>query len=380
MLKQKAARLEMRLDPAGVRQRKEEAARRHRRVEARQEASGNACLSGRELAVSDALEAKNSVWAQAAALREAGLDVPLREARALVYTDRLRGLNSWDRLKPPADDPPDDDDPDDGPRDDDPRDGDDTGRFPDYGYDEDEDQGGDEDDGGGSGGSGPSGSPSQPGSPGGTAPLPALTTILIPAATLLGWSAAPADISGYGLTDPDSARDLIAAASHHPRSRWCATILGDDGEAIAHGCATGRHPWTPAPTRAGPGQNQREQLTALLRQLAITPAPIAKGTCGHAHREDRYRPSRKLAHLVRARTATCAAPGCNARATHSELDHTTAYPAGQTDECNLSPLCPRHHHAKHAPGWKLQQPEPGVMRWTLPSGCVRTTTPTRYDE
>jgi hypothetical protein len=43
-------------------------------------------------------------------------------------------------------------------------------------------------------------------------------------------------------------------------------------------------------------------------------------------------------------------------------------------------LCARHHHAKHAPGWKLEQPEPGVMRWTLPSGRSHTTRPTRYDE
>jgi hypothetical protein len=91
-LKQKAARLEMKLDPDGVRQRKEEAARKHRRVEARQEESGNAALAGRELAVTDALAAKNSVWAEAAALRNAGLDVPLREARTIVYLDRLRGL------------------------------------------------------------------------------------------------------------------------------------------------------------------------------------------------------------------------------------------------------------------------------------------------
>ena len=92
-LKKKAARLEMRLDPDGVRQRKEEAARKHRRVEARREDSGNARLSGRELDVDEALTAKNSVWAEAAALCNAGLDVPLREARTMVYLDRLRGLN-----------------------------------------------------------------------------------------------------------------------------------------------------------------------------------------------------------------------------------------------------------------------------------------------
>jgi hypothetical protein len=91
-LRKKAARLEYKLDPGGVRQRKEEAARKHRRVEARREESGNAALAGRELAVADALAAKNSVWAEAAALCNAGLGVSLREARTMVYLDRLRGL------------------------------------------------------------------------------------------------------------------------------------------------------------------------------------------------------------------------------------------------------------------------------------------------
>jgi hypothetical protein len=129
------------------------------------------------------------------------------------------------------------------------------------------------------------------------------------------------------------------------------------------------------PAGAGPAQ-----LAALLRQLKITLAPIAKDGCEHHHREHRYRPSRRLRHLIRARTTTCPAPGYAAQATHNETDHTVPWPAGTTDECNLSPPCSRHHHAKHAPGWKLQQPEPGIMRWTPPSGRTYTTTPTRYDE
>jgi hypothetical protein len=334
-LKKKAARLEMKLDPDGVRQRKEEAARKHRRVDVRQEASGNAALSGRELAVDEALTAKNSVWAEAAALRNAGLDVPLREARTIVYLDRLRGLNPWDRLNPPYDPPGGGDEPggdasaanpedpaEDASFPDDSND-DGGGRFPGYGYGEDEDDGSEDDDDGDDGGpgSGPSGGP---GGPAGQAPLPALTNITISAGTLFGWSGAPAEVAGFGLTDPDSARDLIAAASRHPRSRWCVTILGNDGEAIAHGCSAGHHPWTPASPRdgtagAGPDDDQRAQLAELLRQLGITLASIAQGTCDHRHREDRYRPSRKLQHLIRARTATCPAPGCSAQAIHNEL-------------------------------------------------------------
>ncbi len=117
----------------------------------------------------------------------------------------------------------------------------------------------------------------------------------------------------------------------------------------------------------------------LLRALNITWAPIAKGTCDHRHREDRYKPSRKLGHLVRARTATCPAPGCGASAYHADLDHTVPWPKGPSDECNIAPPCRHHHRVKQAPGWRLEQTSPGVMRWTAPSGRTYTTTPTVYD-
>ena len=106
---------------------------------------------------------------------------------------------------------------------------------------------------------------------------------------------------------------------------------------------------------------------------------IAAGTCDHSHQEDRYHPSRALAHLVRARTTRCCAPGCNAQAARCELDHTTPYPEGKTCECDLSPACAVHHRCKHAPGWHLGTPEPGVMRWTLPSGRTLVTYPDRYE-
>ncbi len=106
---------------------------------------------------------------------------------------------------------------------------------------------------------------------------------------------------------------------------------------------------------------------------------MARGSCDHAGTEYRYIPSRTLAHLVRARTATCDAPGCAALAVHADLDHTVPYPAGPTDQCNLGPKCRRHHRVKQAPGWKVEQPRPGVIRWTLPNGRVHVTGPTSYE-
>jgi len=72
-------------------------------------------------------------------------------------------------------------------------------------------------------------------------------------------------------------------------------------------------------------------------------------------------------------------PGCGAQACFCDLDHTLPYPAGRTCQCGLAPLCRRHHRCKQAPGWKLRQPQPGIMRWTTPSGRTYTTTPTVYE-
>ena len=186
------------------------------------------------------------------------------------------------------------------------------------------------------------------------------------------------------------------------------TIISPQGTAIAHACAHGQHPWIAdlpansehparhahpppqaaaqppagrahtAPLAPAPPQ-AAEQLAAIFRRLNLTFRPIADGDCDHATAENQYLPSRALRHLVRARTATCTAPGCLAQAIHCDLDHTTPHPAGPTCQCNLAPKCRRHHRCKQAPGWHVDQPAPGIMRWTLPSGRTHTTTPTEYD-
>jgi hypothetical protein len=348
-LYQKAARLEARLDPEGVKARKEEA-KRTRRVELRREDSGAASLAGRELDPAEAMTGKASIDAEAVRLRNAGLPGTLGQLRAMILMDRIHQRSPWDRLAQPPPEPAADGDGE-------PGDDHDV-----HGEDADE-----EDE--GRPGRTPPGSPSDR-----TArktPMPALINVIVPAGTLLGTSDAPADVGAWGLMDADAVRDLIEAASRDPRTRWCWTLTGRDGEATAHACARGSHPWTPSPaSRDGPAK--------LVRELNATPEPIAAGTCDHVHREDRYTPSRKLKHLIRARTARCCAPGCGAQAITGEIDHTVPYPAGASCECNLSPPCTRHHHAKHAPGWKLEQPEPGVMRWTTPSGRTYTTHPTQY--
>ena len=98
-LQQKAARLEVRLDPEGVQTRKDQA-KRDRRVELRRENSGAASLAGRELDPAEALAGKASIDAEAVRLRNAGLPGTLAQIRAMILMDRIHQRNPWDRLAP----------------------------------------------------------------------------------------------------------------------------------------------------------------------------------------------------------------------------------------------------------------------------------------
>jgi hypothetical protein len=382
-LARKAAALEMKLDPEAVRARREHARRTRQRVEVRREESGNASVAGREMDTGDALAAKAHIHALALRLRRGGMPGTLDQLRLTVFADLTAGRNPLDRLNCPAASDPDSpanagsSTP--SPREDEAlteATASGTGSL-DYRDDDcvDNDYGDEP------------GRRDTEGRP--PAPVPATINLVVHAGTLFGWDTTPTEAGGWGLLDADETRAIVAAASQHPATRWCTTVIGRDGTALAHGCSPGQHPWTsglpqgarpPNPARPQtPTFTQAAQLDVFLRHLNVALVPVAKGGCDHATAERRYTPSRRLAHLVRARTAACDAPGCTAQAVHADLDHTTPYPDGATDQCNLGPKCRRHHKAKQSPGWIVEQPEPGVIRWTLPSGRTYTTRPTVYD-
>jgi hypothetical protein len=220
------------------------------------------------------------------------------------------------------------------------------------------------------------------GSPGGTGrggpSIGAQVTITVPATADDNGSAG--EVDGFGVLDHGDTRDLIAAAARNPATRWCLTVLNPDGTAAAHACAAGPRPWGTGndPPRLWPPRSLT--VRGLQDFLNIkTLNPVIRGPCQHAQAEDRYRPSRKLQHLVKARNATCTAPGCGRRAARCDLDHTDPHhDGGLTCECNLAPLCRHHHHCKQADGWRLEQPQPGVLVWHTPAGRTYTTTPTHY--
>ncbi len=367
----RAAALAMKLDPEAVRREKEGAQRTRQRVEARREQSGNASFAVREADTSLVMSVEAAISELAVRLRNGGAEGTLDSLRAMAALDRLLARDPLDRLAPLPPEPVDD-----------------------------EDNGcpGDHVD-------IPPASPISPDAPSASlisedervpgastsrqAKFPALINLIVPAATLLGWGTAPGQAGTWGLTGPQETRDIVQAASLHPRTRWCLTVVNEQGEAIAHACADGRHPWTLRPPDPPPGtgpqagtRDHSGRTQEFLTSLGFTPGAleqIARGTCDHRHAEPRYAPSRKLRHLTLARAQTCTGPGCGGQSLHADQDHVTPYPQGPTDECNLHTPCRAHHRAKQAPGWQVEMPEPGVLRWALPNGRTRTTHPTIYD-
>jgi hypothetical protein len=186
----------------------------------------------------------------------------------------------------------------------------------------------------------------------------------MPAATWLGLADSPGEVGGHGAIDAATCRDLATALAARNDSRWCLTLTDRNGRATAHGCARA------GPGPPGPANDPRAWLTK------ITIAPIETGTCAHRRESAAYQPSPALRHLIKTRSPRCGYPGCRRSATRCDDDHTIPHhQGGKTCECNLHPLCRRHHQAKQAPGWHLSQPEPGLLTWTLPSGRSYTVTP-----
>jgi hypothetical protein len=342
-LRRVANRLVLRLDPEAVRKRKEKA-RRESRVRAFREESGNAGISGREMPSVEVLASMQHVEDRARALRAAGMPGTWEELKVRATLDLLQERDSRPApAEPSAGD-------------------------------------GEDNDGSGPDTTNPGNSSSGGPGPGGPS-IGAQVTITVPADD----NGPAGEVDGFGILDHADTRDLLAAAARNPATRWCLTVLNPDGTAAAHACAAGPRPWGTGHDPSGhdpPGQWRLGPLTLrglqdFLNIKALT--PVIRGPCQHARAEDRYRPSRKLQHLVKARNTTCTATGCGRRAARCDLDHTEPHDqGGRTCECNMAPLCRHHHRCKQAEGWRLEQPRPGVLIWHTPAGRTYTTTPTKY--
>jgi hypothetical protein len=372
------------VDPAGAMKRRKRG-EKQARVERWREYDGTGALAGRNLPPDDTAAADQALTARAVELRAAGLDGPLDYLRAVALIDQITGRDSRPAPGETGADAGGDEDWDN--RNDWPAM--DAWLLDQHGGTGDGNTGED----GAGGGTRPPPRPGGPPSPGGKRKqlmkrrgkrIQARINLTIPVRTLLELGDVAGDAGPFGPLDPAAARDMARAAAAHPGTRWCLTVTDSKGRAVAHGCARGPRPWVghapqdgPRP-RDGPAEHPGSRI--LVRQflawLGITLEPIATISCDHHDAEPGYTPSRKLRHKIHARTPTCSYWGCRRPAAQCDDDHTCPWQAGGlTCQCNLAPLCRRHHRMKQRDGWHLEQPEPGIMVWRTPGRRTYVTTP-----
>ncbi|HET7017073.1 MAG TPA: hypothetical protein VFI65_24335 [Streptosporangiaceae bacterium] len=208
-------------------------------------------------------------------------------------------------------------------------------------------------------------SPSTRPAPGELVSVSGSVNLTMPLATWLGTSDAPGEADGYGPLGAEDCRELAEDLAAGKGVKWCVTLTDLDGRAVAHGCARASPSLKPGSVRAWLGKVKMSRIEC--------------GTCTHEGQSRAYRPPELMRHLVCIRQRTCAFPGCRRPAARCDLDHTIPFDqGGRTCPCNLAPACRQHHQTKQAPGWHLQQPEPGTLVWTAPHGRTYVTEPDPY--
>jgi hypothetical protein len=315
-LRAAARRAVLAADPAAARTRREQA-QKEARVEVWDEPAGTAALAGRDLPPADVLAADKHISSLARRLQAAGAEGNLDQLRARVYTSLLAGCSPdaiLSHLAPAAGSPDSRTDP-------------------------------------------ATGGRQQP-SGRGAAQLAGSVNLTVPLATLLDGTAAPGEVAGFGPLAAGDAQALLRRLAAQPATRWCVSLTDPAGRALAHGCA-----------RLSGGSDLDTSGRNGDWELSVTIKPLASGDCSHQRESAGYRPSPSLRHLISIRQPCCSYPGCRRPASRCDLDHTVPFDrGGRTCECNLAPLCRRHHQAKQVHGWQLDQTEPGTLIWRLPHG------------
>jgi hypothetical protein len=375
-LRAAARRAVLAFDPAAARRRRE-AARKDAAVQFWEESSGNAALAGRELPPAEVIAADTRLTALAHWLKGQGAAGTVAELRAAAYLALLAGRPVASLLPTGAGDAeapggpavageagaPGDAGTAGDPGASDPGAAGDVGAASDVGWATDAEAPGNPTT-GDSVGSATDVDAACDAHAGGWPQLTGSVHLTMPWSAWAGLSQRPGEAAGYGPVDSGTCRDL--AGMMGASARWCLTLTGPGGRAVAHACA--RRPPPPGPDLINWAAGLRDKL-----------ATLEAGRCGHARQSQRYIPPSSLVHLIRIRQRTCSFPGCRRAATRCDTDHTIPFhQGGKTCECNLAPLCRRHHRAKQAPGWQLSQAQPGQMTWRLPSGRVCETTGDPY--
>jgi hypothetical protein len=153
---------------------------------------------------------------------------------------------------------------------------------------------------------------------------PITTNVMVPMATLAGLNDTPGELSGYGPITAEHARELAQDTT------WRRVLTDPTGHVLEV-----------------------------------------------SHK--RFAPPSLKRH-IRLRDRTCRQIGCSQPAERTEIDHTTRHTDhGETSEANTAALCKKHNLLKERSGWKIEQPQPGTLTFTTPTGKTHTTQPEPYE-
>ena len=90
----------------------------------------------------------------------------------------------------------------------------------------------------------------------------------------------------------------------------------------------------------------------------------------NAHEKtDAHQPTAGMSIRTELRLPICVFPWCTRPARRCDKDHRVPYDdGGATCDCNLAPLCRRHHRLKTHRGFSYTLIEPGTWLWRTPHG------------
>jgi Domain of unknown function (DUF222) len=203
--------------------------------------------------------------------------------------------------------------------------------------------------------------------------------------TLLGFDQYPAELAGWGFVHAELARDLATTLGG---AQWRFAATDEDGQLIHCGITRVRPLGTLTRSAACRAIVELQVTSTALRDLAADSttlgnwaAVVADLVHQLAHDTpdqgrydadaDRRAPSAALRRYLEIRDRYCTMIGCRTPAHTADKDHTHDHAkGGATIGPNLGDACRHDHRLKGEGGWALQQPAPGVFRWTSRLGHV----------
>ena len=164
------------------------------------------------------------------------------------------------------------------------------------------------------------------------------------------------------LADPETAAALLAHRPTPKPSRRTTLFVHLSLDAVRGLDPVGREETTGRPVLE---QQVRDWCGRTDTHLTVVPVI---DLADHAS-VDRYEVGDRLRTRISLLHPTCVFPWCSRPARRCDADHVIAHAAGgSTCDCNLAPLCRRHHRLKTKAGWRYRSVETGVWLWSEPHG------------